>query len=164
MDYLSALDAPFAAVTYGSNNYRRLLAAGSRTVQGQTWLGAVELVGNDGPWEVPENLKKANAVLRYSQGSPAEGFTITGMAYKASWNSTDQVPERLIDSGELSRFGSLNPTDGGETQRVSLSGKWFSKSSAGETNLSAYAINYRFDLFSDFTYFLCARTPWSAPR
>ena len=76
LDYFSALDAPFAAVTYGSNNYRRVLAAGSHTVQDQTWLGAFELVGNDGTWEVPEHLNKANAVLRYSQGSPTEGFTI----------------------------------------------------------------------------------------
>ncbi|RYF35537.1 MAG: TonB-dependent receptor, partial [Comamonadaceae bacterium] len=154
LDYFSALDAPFAEISYGSNNYRRLLAAGSRTVGDQTWLGAVELVGNDGPWDVPENLKKANAVLRYSQGSPTQGFSITGMAYKSRWTSTDQVPQRLIDSGELPRFGSLNPTDGGETQRVSLSGKWFNKTAAGETNVSAYAIAYRFSLFSDFTYFL----------
>ena len=154
LDYFSALDAPFAEISYGSNNYKRLLAAGSRTVGDQTWLGAVELVGNDGPWNVSENLKKANAVLRYSQGSPTQGFSITGMAYKSRWTSTDQVPERLIDSGALPRFGSLNPTDGGETQRVSLSGKWFNKTAAGETNVSAYAIAYRFKLFSDFTYFL----------
>ncbi|MEJ8859639.1 TonB-dependent receptor [Variovorax robiniae] len=154
LDYFSVLPAPFAEVTFGSNNYKRLLAAGSRSIADQTWLGAVELVGNDGPWDVPENLKKANAVLRYSQGSASQGFSLTGMAYKSRWTSTDQVPERLIESGELSRYGSLNPTDGGETQRVSLSGKWFNKSAAGETNISAYAINYRFDLFSDFTYFL----------
>ncbi|MGJ7512174.1 TonB-dependent receptor [Variovorax sp. GT1P44] len=154
INYFSVLDAPFAEITYGSNNYRRLLAAGSRTVEDQTWMGALELVGNDGPWEVPENLKKANAVLRYSQGSPTHGFSITGMAYKARWNATDQVPERLIDSGELPRFGSLNATDGGESQRYSLSGRWFDKSATGETNINAYAMAYRFDLFSDFTYFL----------
>ncbi|MDM0078467.1 TonB-dependent receptor [Variovorax sp. J2P1-59] len=154
LDYFSVLDAPFAELTLGSNNYRRLLAAGSRSVQDQTWLGAVELVGNDGPWEVPENLRKANAVLRYSQGSATQGFAVTGMAYKSRWTATDQVPQRVIDSGELSRFGSLNPTDGGESQRVSLSGKWFDKSADGETQVNAYAIGYRFDLFSDFTYFL----------
>lgn len=154
LDYFSALEAPFAEVTVGSHDFKRLLAAGSRTVADQTWLGAIELEGNNGPWNVPENLKKANAVLRYSQGSPSRGFSITGMAYKSSWTSTDQVPERLIDSGALPRFGSLNPTDGGKTQRVSLSGKWFDKGPTGDTEFSAYAIDYRFDLFSDFTYFL----------
>jgi hypothetical protein len=154
LDYFSALEAPFAEVTVGSHDFKRLLAAGSRTVADQTWLGAIELEGNNGPWNVPENLKKANAVLRYSQGSPSRGFSITGMAYKSRWTSTDQVPERLIDSGELPRFGSLNPTDGGKTQRISLSGKWFDKGPGGDTEFSAYAIDYRFDLFSDFTYFL----------
>ncbi|MES2530103.1 MAG: TonB-dependent receptor [Pseudomonadota bacterium] len=154
LDYFSVLDAPFAEVTLGDHGFRRLLAAGSRTVQDQTWLGAIELEGNDGPWEVAENLKKVNAVLRYSQGSPSRGFSITGMAYKSRWTSTDQVPERLTDSGELSRFGSLNPSDGGETRRLSLSAKWFDKGPEGDTQVSVYAINYRFDLFSDFTYFL----------
>lgn len=154
LDYFSALEAPFAELTVGSHDFKRLLAAGSRTVDDQTWLGAVELEGNNGPWNVPENLKKANAVLRYSQGSPTRGFSLTGMAYKSSWTSTDQVPERLVDSGALPRFGSLNPTDGGKTQRISLSGKWFDKGPDGDTEFSAFAIDYRFDLFSDFTYFL----------
>jgi len=154
LDYFSALDAPFAEMTLGANGYRRLLAAGSRTVEDQTWLGAIEIERNDGPWDVAENLKKVNAVLRYSQGSPSRGFSVTGMAYRSSWTSTDQVPERLIDSGALSRFGSLNATDGGETRRLSLSAKWFDKGPEGDTQFSVYAINYRFDLFSDFTYFL----------
>lgn len=154
LDYVSALDAPFAEITLGKNNFRRLLTAGSRTVQDQTWLGALELEGNDGPWDTPERLRKANAVVRYSQGSPTRGLSITGMAYQSRWNSTDQIPQRLVDSGELSRFGSLNTTDGGNTRRLSLSGKWFDNGPQGNTQISAYAIDYRFDLFSDFTYFL----------
>jgi len=154
MDYFSVLDAPFAELTLGGNNYLRLLAAGSRTVQDQTWMGALEVEGNDGPWDVPENLRKANAVLRYSQGSQARGFSITGMAYKSDWTATDQVPQRTIDAGEIGRYGSLNPSDGGKTQRLSLSGQWFDDSATGQTRLNAYAIDYRFDLFSDFSYFL----------
>jgi len=154
MNYLSALDAPFAELTLGGHDYRRLLTAGSHTAGDQTWMAALELVGNDGPWDVPENLKKANAVVRYSQGSQARGFNITGMAYKSDWTATDQVPQRLIDSGELGRYGSLNATDGGQSRRLSLSGQWFDNSPAGQTKINAYAIDYRFDLFSDFTYFL----------
>lgn len=47
-------------------------------------------------------------MLRYSQGSQVRGFTITGMGYQSRWNSTDQILERLVASGELSRFGSMN--------------------------------------------------------
>jgi len=154
MDYVSAIDAPFAELTLGGDGYRRLLAAGSRTVQDQTWMGALELQGNDGPWDVPEDLRKANAVLRYSQGSQVRGFSLTGMAYKSDWNATDQIPQRLVDSGDLGRYGSLDPTDGGSTRRLSLSGQWFDNSPEGQTQVSAYAIDYQFDLFSNFTYFL----------
>ncbi|WPB56259.1 TonB-dependent receptor [Xylophilus sp. GOD-11R] len=154
LDYVSALDAPFSEVTLGPHGFRRAVAAGSRTVGDQTWMGALELEGNDGPWDVAENLRKANAVLRYSQGSQARGFALTAMAYRSRWTSTDQIPQRLVDSGELGRFGSLNPTDGGSSRRLSLSGKWFDKGPHGDTELAFYAIDYRFDLFSDFTYFL----------
>jgi len=154
LGYVSALAAPFAEVSVGSHNFRRLLAAGSRTVADQTWLAAIELEGNNGPWEIAENLRKANAVVRYSQGSQSRGFSVTGMAYRSRWTATDQIPQRLIDSGELSRYGSLNPTDGGETRRMSLSGKWFEKGNDSEVQISAYAVDYRFKLFSDFTYFL----------
>ena len=154
LDYVSALDAPFAEVTLGGHGFRRVVAAGSRTVQDQTWMGAIEAEGNDGPWDVAENLKKINVVLRYSQGSERRGFSLTAMAYRSRWTSTDQVPQRLIDSGEIGRYGSLNNTDGGNTRRLSLSGKWFDKGPRGDTQLGVYAIDYRFDLFSDFTYFL----------
>jgi hypothetical protein len=36
LDYVSALEAPFAEITLGSHDFRRLLAGGSRTVQDQT--------------------------------------------------------------------------------------------------------------------------------
>jgi hypothetical protein len=154
IDYVSALDAPFAEATLGPHGLRRLLAAGSRTVQDQSWLGAFEIERNDGPWEVAENLRKVNAVLRYSHGTPMRGFSLTGMAYRSRWNATDQVPERAIASGEIPRFGTLDATDGGRTRRLSLSGKWFDNDPAGQTQISAYALDYRFDLFSNFTYFL----------
>ena len=154
MDYVSALERPFAELTLGGHGFQRLLAAGSRTRDDHTWLGAVELEKNDGPWQVPEGLRKFNGVLRFSKGTPQRGWRVTGMAYNSHWTSTDQIPERLVNDGSLSRFGSLNPTDGGRTRRLSLSGQWFDQGPEGRTQLSAYAIDYRFDLFSDFTYFL----------
>ena len=62
-----------------------------------------------------------NGVLRYSQGNRYDGWSVTGMAYHAEWAATDQVPKRAIDSSQIKRFGSLDPTSGGETHRYSLS-------------------------------------------
>jgi len=154
--YRTTLDEPFAALTLGQRKYQRLVGGGSTDVgqgQGLKLLGAVELAHNDGPWVVPEHLRKANAVLTLSGGSRAEGWSTSLMAYDAKWDSTDQVPQRAIDAG-LDRFGSLDPTDGGSTQRSSLSGEWHRNAGSGSTKVSAYAADYRLKLFSNFTYAL----------
>jgi outer membrane cobalamin receptor len=75
IQYRSSLDAPFAQVTLGQKGYRRALLAGSReTPSGVTLLGALESMGNDGPWTVPENLKRLNAVLTATGGTSAQGW------------------------------------------------------------------------------------------
>src|SRR3982751_4266038 len=43
------------------------------------------------------------------------------MAYGGQWNSTDQVAQRAVDSGRVGRFGSLDRSGGGESQRYSVS-------------------------------------------
>jgi outer membrane receptor protein involved in Fe transport len=158
--YRTTLDEPFAALTLGQRQYQRLVGGGSAEVgQGLKLLGAIELLHNDGPWVVPEHIRKSNAVLTLSGGSRAEGWSTSLMAYDAKWNSTDQIPQRLIDAGSFNgrpfgRFDSLDPTDGGNTQRSSLSGEWHRTTDTGATKVAAYAIDYRLKLFSNFTYAL----------
>lgn len=91
--YRTTLDEPFAALTLGQRQYERLVGGGS-TEAGQDLklLGAVELLHNDGPWTVPEHIRKANAVLTLSGGSRAEGWSTSLIACDAKWNSTDQIP------------------------------------------------------------------------
>jgi outer membrane receptor protein involved in Fe transport len=152
--YRTTLDEPFAALTLGQRQYQRLVGGGSAEVgQGLKLLGAIELAHNDGPWIVPEHLRKANAVLTLSGGSRTDGWSTSLMAYDAKWGSTDQIPQRAIDAG-LDRFGSLDPTDGGNTQRSSLSGEWHRNTDGGSTKVAAYAIDYRLKLFSNFTFAL----------
>ena len=103
--------------TFGSFGYQRGLAAGSTAVGAGTLLAAIEGVKYNGPWDVPDNVRKINGVLRYSQGTATDGFTLTAMAYSNGWNSTDQVAQRAIDQGIIGRFGTLDPTDGGVSSR-----------------------------------------------
>jgi len=158
--YRTELDENFAALTLGQRQYQRLVGGGSTDVgQGLKLLGAIELMHNDGPWKVPEHIRKSNAVLTLSGGTRAEGWSTSLMAYDAKWNSTDQIPQRLIDAGtyngqSFGRFDSLDPSDGGSTQRTSLSGEWHRNSDTGATKVTAYAIDYRLKLFSNFTYAL----------
>jgi outer membrane receptor protein involved in Fe transport len=101
-----------------------------------------------------DDFRKLNGVLRYTRGDQRGGFSITAMGYGARWRSTDQIPERAVGDGEISRFGSIDPTDGGTTSRYSLESEWERTSSDHVTQISAFAMKYRLNLFSNFTYFL----------
>jgi len=154
IDYLRKIDGPLAQITVGQNRYGRALLAGSPEVGAGNLLYAVELFTNDGPWEVPENYRKFNGVLRYSQGSRDDGFSVTGMAYRGDWTSTDQVAKRAIDSGYINRFGTLDPTTGGETYRYSLSGDWARRGTDSQSLATIWWLKSGLDLWSNFQYCL----------
>ena len=154
LDLIDALDRPFVQGTVGSFGYWRGLAAGSTTVSAGRLLGALEVITYDGPWGRPDDLRRINGLLRYSQGTELDGFSLTGMAYAGRWHSTDQVAARAVSTGLISRFGTLDPTDGGRAQRYSLSGRWARTGDFGTTRISAYAIRSTLDLYNNFTYLL----------
>jgi hypothetical protein len=154
VNYLSFLDKPIALVQAGTGGFRRaLVAASSRAGQGYL-LYAIEAGKNDGPWVRPDDFRKWNGVLRYTRGGQSGGFSVTAMGYDAEWNSTDQIPGRAVASGELSRFGLLDPSDGGVTSRYSVASDWQRNSTSSLSQAGAYLLRYRMNLFSNFTYFL----------
>jgi TonB dependent receptor/TonB-dependent Receptor Plug Domain len=160
ISYLRKLETPLGTVTLGPNGYRRGVAAASTDVApGVTLLGALELMHNNGPWTVPEKLRRTNAVVSLASGTAAQGYSVRYLGYRASWISTDQVPQSLIDAGSYNgkpfgRFDSLDPSAGGDTQRHSLAAEWHGEDAVGRTRVAAYVQRYRLDLNSNFTYAL----------
>ncbi|MBR1210399.1 TonB-dependent receptor plug domain-containing protein [Bradyrhizobium sp. JYMT SZCCT0180] len=154
IDYLTRLPKNLAELTVGSFGYRRGVAAGSVTVGAGTLLSAIEGVKYNGPWDVPDDVRKINGVMRYSQGTATDGLTLTAMAYSNAWNSTDQVAQRAIDQGVIGRFGTLDPTDGGVASRFSLSGNFAHSSEYGQSKINAYVVRSNLQLYNNFTYFL----------
>ena len=154
LKYANTLPSGIASIGIGQNGYARTLLANSRQVGDGNLLYAIELMHNDGPFTVKDNYQKKNGVLRYSQGTEANGFNVTAMAYRATWHATDQIPLRAVQSGALGRFDAVDQSDGGQTSRYSLSGEWRQASGNVATTVSAYVIRRRLDLFSNFTYFL----------
>jgi len=154
IDYYTELKQGIASVGVGGWGYARALAANSFELGAGHLLYGLEVLHNDGPWDNPENYRKLNGVLRYTQGSSADGFTVSGMAYQGKWNASDQIPQRAVDAGLISRFGAINPTDGGETERYSLSLDRHKSLGNTDYQLNAYVIKSRLKLFSDFTFFL----------
>lgn len=143
-----------ASVSVGQHGYVRAVVADSFDTGQGTLLYGLEVNRNNGPWDVPERVRKVSGVLRYSQGTPDDGFSVTAMAYRNSWNATDQVPLRAIASGQIGRFGSLAPSDGGDTSRASLSYAMRRRTENRLFELDAYLIRSQLELDSDFTYFL----------
>ena len=154
--YVDSLPRGILDLTGGDNGYRRLVLAGSTRVpalDGPRVLGALEVEYDDGPWTTPEGVRKYNGVLRASDGTIADGWSATALAYANHWTSTDQVPLSLIETGQLGRFSALDPTDGGNSVRDIVTGEWHQHGERGYTNVSAYAEHYKLKLWSNFTYF-----------
>ncbi len=148
------LPQSLAVAEGGSFGYGRALVADNASVGAGNLLYAAQLEHNDGPWDIPDDARKVNGVLRYSQGGEGEGFSLTAMAYHNIWHSTDQVPDRAIAEGLIDRWGAIDPSDGGASGRYSLSGEWHARDDTSSTQVMVYGLHYDLDLFSDFTYFL----------
>jgi outer membrane receptor protein involved in Fe transport len=139
----------------GENGYLRGLAAASTDFSQGVVLGAIEATEYDGPWtDIDEDASKLNALFRYSGKGAALDWDVLFKFYDASWNSADQIPQRAVEDGLISRFGSIDTTVGGETRRASSSIELAWTSTYAENHVSAYVIDYELQLWSNFTYLL----------
>jgi hypothetical protein len=168
--FFDMLPQGFATVGIGENNYYRgLLAdtielgsppppAGSKSAAPSTdrsgFTYAFEYNYYDGPWEREGNSQRINGFLKYFKQSGQDSFSLTAMGYDGDWDSTDQIPKRLIDSGGIGRLGNIDDSMGGESSRYSLMGAWDRDLTNGRGHVDFYAGKYDLDLFSNFTYFL----------
>ena len=154
LKYTNKLPSGIASIGLGQNGFARTLLADSPQLGAGNLLYAIELMHSDGPFTVKDNYQKKNGVLRYSQGTESNGFNVTAMAYSAKWHATDQIPLRAVQSAALGRFDAIDQTDGGQSSRYSLSGGWKKSDGNVATEVNAYVIRQKLDLFSNFTYFL----------
>ena len=154
VNYFNVLERPFVSVSRGAYNYRRFLGMASPRVGPGNLLVAFEYEQDNGPWVSPNSKDKYNGVLRYSQGDSRNGLSVMFMGYSNHWHSTDQIPQRAVDSGQIDRFGFIEETDGGETDRYSGALDWQRSSVNESTRLTVYVQRYGVQLFHNFTYFL----------
>jgi outer membrane receptor protein involved in Fe transport len=143
------------SVTAGTLGFERLFSAGSQAAGKGTLLEAVDLQHYDGPFDKPDDARKEDGVLRYSQGGDASGFSVTGMVYHQVWTNTTDIPLRAItDDVVPDRFGTLDPSDGGHALRASVSSEYHQDVGTGTVSVSAYYIYNQLHLFNDFTHYL----------
>ncbi|MGB8987058.1 MAG: TonB-dependent receptor [Candidatus Sulfotelmatobacter sp.] len=151
--FYKTLPRNFFQVDGGMYQFARFVFGISRKLGKGNLLCGGEAYHDGGPWVHSDNYYKFNGLVTYSQGTEANGFSITTHAYDGvRWNSSDQLPNTAVPV--VGFFGSLNPSDGGRSQRYSLQGEWHRREANSETTLMAYGFYYDLNLFSDFTYYL----------
>lgn len=145
---------PQLTASVGEFGYRRLFGLYMASSGHWTHTLASASTQDDGPWDLPMDLaqQQAYASSHYEDGH--DEVTITAMYYHGHWNSSDQIPDRAIADGQITRFGAVDDSDGGSSQRSSLSANWQHRNAGSLLSFNAYAIDYTLQLWSDFTYFL----------
>lgn len=151
LDFYDTLPADFVTLEDGMYGYSRGVFGVSEKVGSGTLTYGGEAYHDDGPWDHPDGYQKYNGIMKYSLGDAENGASVTARGYHGTWDSSDQIPQSFADTNW---FGSLNPTDGGNSQRYSVQAEWHRRDADSETKVNAYGFYYDMDLFSDFTYYL----------
>jgi hypothetical protein len=117
---------------------------------------ASELLYSDGPFASRQHFNRFNVFGKFNTTIKHTGkLTLIASALNSDWDASGQVPERAVKSGQITRFGYIDSTEGGFTSRVNASAKLTSYLS-GNTTLEnqLYYTHYNFNLHSNFTFFL----------
>ncbi len=138
--YVDALPHDLASVSAGTLGDYRGFTAMSRPWGAGNLLVATEYDHVDGPWQLADNFNKGNLLLRYSQGAPENGFSATAMYMNDAWHATNQIPLRAVAAGTIPLCGPLDPSDGGSSERYSLSAKAIDTDDARQIKANLYLI------------------------
>ena len=148
MKTYDALEENFTEITFGSEDEIRLVTANSIALGDGTLLYALEHQQTDGHFDLEQDVRKYNGLLKYTGDIANIPSRITFSAYDSKWISTNQVPERAVNSGLIDRFGFIDPDLGGNSHRYSLSGNF----ELENWDLNLYASSYYMSLINNPTY------------
>lgn len=109
-----------------------------------------------GPFDIPQAHRRLNLFGKWTAPLSRHAELVASLSgFSARWNQTGQVPERAVADGTIGRFGAIDPSEGGDTERYDVSlGVRSSAAEAAQWEARVYAGRYRFQLFSNFTFFL----------
>ncbi|ARV06004.1 TonB-dependent receptor [Polaribacter sp. SA4-10] len=117
---------------------------------------ALEYIENDGPFESPQSFNRINIFSKYSAFiNGTDRVTVTASHFTSNWDASGQIPQREVANGNISRFGSIDDTEGGFTSRTNFNVEFF-KRLANESILKTniFYSKYDFELYSNFTFYL----------
>jgi TonB family protein len=139
---------------HGAPGYRGLFIASPKW-EIATATFAAEVGRQNGPFDNPENWDKYKLYSKLTfRLTPTSTLSLTEMSYGGNWHGSGQIPARAVEQGLVSRFGSIDPDEGGDTMRHQVYLQYRLRPSAtSELRALAYAGTYTFDLFSNFTLY-----------
>ena len=150
---LGLVDSP----GYGAAGYRGLAIASPRFADAPiSATFAAEVGRNNGPFDNPEGWDRYKLFNKLTlHPTSASTLSLTEMSYSGNWHGSGQIPARAVEEGLISRFGSIDPDEGGNTARHQLALAYrLHPTDTSELRVMAYVATYRFNLFSNFTLFL----------
>ncbi|MBL7912708.1 MAG: TonB-dependent receptor [Bacteroidia bacterium] len=115
-----------------------------------------EYVYTNGYFESPQNFNRINLMGKY-HGVIAENkiLTVSLSTFNSKWEASGQIPERAIKENIITRFGAIDNKEGGNTSRSNANFILTSiTDNGGVFKNQLYFVNYNFELYSNFTFFL----------
>jgi outer membrane receptor protein involved in Fe transport/(2Fe-2S) ferredoxin len=158
------LDKNQVKVEYGMfNNQRALLMLNLlgnnnhliKKVKDNAYIAA-EYNYTDGYFDSKLNFKRINLFGKYNAHLNDKNLlSFTSSYFTSDWDASGQLPLRAIEAKEISRYGSVDNSEGGITSRMNLNLKLNSqlKDRSVFTNQLYYSKNL-FQLFSNFTFYM----------
>jgi outer membrane receptor protein involved in Fe transport len=104
----------------------------------------------------PQNFNRLNLIGKYhGHVAPNTNLTLTASTFWSKWNHSGQIPDRAYESGEIGFYGSVDPTEGGETSRTNFNAQFVTVTPSNYViKNQVFYSNYNFELYSNFTFFL----------
>lgn len=155
------LQEPYAKIEVGSYNTKRAAAATSlfnrqNEKLRHQWYASGAFTKTDGYFDMPQDFIRANFFTKYTAAySDKTLLSISTSAFSSKWKASGQIPQRAVAAGFISRYGTLDSSEGGQTSRANINlmlQHRFNDHWSFSTRL--FYSNYHFNLFSNFTFFL----------
>ena len=152
------LDRNFMKLEGGSFGALRTVGGWNIPMKSETSQAYIagEFSRYDGFFVHNQDFNRFNIQAKWSkQLNKKSQLSAAWTTFSSQWDASGQIPDRAVAEGIITRYGSLDPTEGGKTGRtnafVKLSHQ-FDNGSSWENQL--YAVRYDFSLYSNFTFYL----------
>jgi outer membrane receptor protein involved in Fe transport len=147
-----------STLTLGGGSYNTQRYVGIFSPPEGTFLSpyiAGEIYHNDGPFKKPNDYIRYNILAKLGLLSTANSnLSFLSTFFKTGWNASGEIPARTVRSGQIGRFDSLDPSEGGNSERQNISLIYNYADASQAFTAQTWVSWYKLQLWSNFTLFL----------